>query len=622
MEQENNKTIKLILKYHFLLFCFFVCLFFIGINIFLSSKNVYAMTSVSDLASITWPGATSSHVITFLTTADIPPSGSIVLTPEDSEFFIPVGFDFTDVDLATSTSRSGPYEDRQLAAAPTALLDGISVVDGSTSGSVTITLNSTNGIRSGTYVQIELGKVATHEFAGDLEWHNPANIDSYYIDIVTLSSSSALIKKARAMMAVVNPVTVSANFGKTRTEGAPSGYLSFGTTQTVLSLVSNFPATCRWSHTASTSYDDMVNEFAYTTGPSVFHSVLVADIDQANVNNYYVRCEDEGGGKNDVTDCIYEIGGNSTTTIATTCIDYLISFHVTTIENAVGDESGTPGPGGGGAGGGGGGGIGNTKGRGVGNLLPYPPLPENPGVAFTGWAYPNSEVVILKDGSDEGAIKANSGAEFGAFLPDLTQGVYTFGLWSEDSNGVRSETYSTTFWIDEGTQTVVSDIFLPPTISSNSDSIDIGDLLEVSGQTVPGSTVEIWLYPGQGSEISESKATKAESTADTYGNWAVSINTSGLETAGNYSVSARGTIADTTTKSDWGRTVSITVGGEPQEETGACEGADLNQDGKVNITDFSILLYYWNTDNDCADQNNSGNVDLIDFSIMLYYWTG
>jgi len=42
----------------------------------------------------------------------------------------------------------------------------------------------------------------------------------------------------------------------------------------------------------------------------------------------------------------------------------------------------------------------------------------------------------------------------------------------------------------------------------------------------------------------------------------------------------------------------------------------------VNITDFSILLYWWGTDNACADQNHNGTVDLIDFSIMMYYWTG
>jgi hypothetical protein len=56
-----------------------------------------------------------------------------------------------------------------------------------------------------------------------------------------------------------------------------------------------------------------------------------------------------------------------------------------------------------------------------------------------------------------------------------------------------------------------------------------------------------------------------------------------------------------------------------------CKRSDLNCDGKVNLTDFSILLFYWNKTNPAnprADINRSGIVDLTDFSIMLYDWTG
>lgn len=54
-----------------------------------------------------------------------------------------------------------------------------------------------------------------------------------------------------------------------------------------------------------------------------------------------------------------------------------------------------------------------------------------------------------------------------------------------------------------------------------------------------------------------------------------------------------------------------------------CRGADLNFDGKVNIVDFSILLYFWgqkNPTNICADINSNGIVDIVDFSIMMYWW--
>ncbi len=73
-------------------------------------------------------------------------------------------------------------------------------------------------------------------------------------------------------------------------------------------------------------------------------------------------------------------------------------------------------------------------------------------------------------------------------------------------------------------------------------------------------------------------------------------------------------------KSGFSRSISFHVGKVGGEVP--CPEADLNHDGRVNLTDFSILLYYWGTDNTCADQNQNGNVELIDFSIMMYYWTG
>ena len=50
--------------------------------------------------------------------------------------------------------------------------------------------------------------------------------------------------------------------------------------------------------------------------------------------------------------------------------------------------------------------------------------------------------------------------------------------------------------------------------------------------------------------------------------------------------------------------------------------SDLNGDNKVNLADFSILLYYWGTSSPLADLNSDGKVDLTDLSILLFNWTG
>ena len=60
---------------------------------------------------------------------------------------------------------------------------------------------------------------------------------------------------------------------------------------------------------------------------------------------------------------------------------------------------------------------------------------------------------------------------------------------------------------------------------------------------------------------------------------------------------------------------------------GSCTSAgvaDINCDGKVNGTDFSILLAFWKTPapfaNPRIDLNGDGRDDSVDFSILLYHW--
>lgn len=68
---------------------------------------------------------------------------------------------------------------------------------------------------------------------------------------------------------------------------------------------------------------------------------------------------------------------------------------------------------------------------------------------------------------------------------------------------------------------------------------------------------------------------------------------------------------------------SLSVIGTVQTVSCQERPADLNCDGRVNLTDFSILLYYWGKtrSHSRADINKDGIVNLIDFSILLYWWT-
>ncbi len=609
-----------------------------------AAQGVSAMIKVSDRISLSWPGAGATHAITFLTVEDIPPSGRIDIIPEDGGFYIPAGFDYNDVDLATSLIVDGPFADRDIASATSAVVDTVIISTSTSPAVISIILNSTIGIPPGTYVQIQLGTNASYNDPAESSIINSGTTGSYGFDLKSYDASGQLLKKSRPMLAIIEPVSMTSAATKRRLYGSPIGWLTYNTSQTIMSLITNFDARCRYSTASGTPFAAMTDVFSYAgaTSTSKYHTTIINGLQNGHSYDYYVRCRDTNNVSDDVTDCYYDASTSPYTISSTSpitvvsCIDYWIPFSISgqagSTGGSTGQGDGTPttdtggtgngsggGSGGGGSGGGSGGGAGQDRGKAKGNYLPYPPAPGAPGVILEGWAYPNIDVSISKDGAETGLAKTGANAAFGAYIADLTKGVYTFTLWAKDSAGRRSSNYSTTFWIDDGTQTTVSNIIIPPTISASQTAVNAGDTLVTSGITVPSSEVEVWMYLKSIKDPQETDITKAKGQSDAFGSWTLYVDTSKLKD-GEYIVKAR-TNMPGLEQSGFSTSLTVSVG-QAEQTSGACPGADLNKDGKVNITDFSILLYYWGTDNKCSDQNQNGKVDLTDFSIMLYYWTG
>ncbi|PLX21201.1 hypothetical protein C0584_03235 [Candidatus Parcubacteria bacterium] len=265
--------------------------------------------------------------------------------------------------------------------------------------------------------------------------------------------------------------------------------------------------------------------------------------------------------------------------------------------------------GGGGGGGSTGGNSGNATGFNPGSDVP----PGETKVIVRGKSYPNSDVHILLDGKVIGIARTDSLADFYFETDELAPGVSGFGFWSEDPVGLKSTLLSLTFRVTSGAVTNISGVYISPTIDIDKKTVKRGDDIMVFGNTIPESGVNVHINSPQ--EFINS----VESTED--GAWEFVFNTEPLEEE-FHTAKAMFTIAseDTDLQSGFSKSISFfvgTVGG-----TAVCDEADLNADGRVNITDFSILLYHWGTDNECADQNQNGEVDLIDFSVMMYYWTG
>ncbi len=252
-------------------------------------------------------------------------------------------------------------------------------------------------------------------------------------------------------------------------------------------------------------------------------------------------------------------------------------------------------------------------------------------VIFEGKAYPDALVNILKDGQFLTLLKADSKADFRTEIKDLTAGIYTFGFWAEDKNGLKSSNFTITFYVAPAVTTMVSGILLPPTVKISKDVLLRGESLNISGQAMVDGRVDLFISSSeplkevfQDSIITDSKGDwyylfdTAKLNEGVYGVKAKAISKEGLLSIFSYALPFEITL------------VKPPVPPIPPElpkpptppVPGVYPSADLNKDNGVNFIDFSIMLYWWGRTSDYADLNGDGVVNLIDFSILMYYWTG
>ncbi len=242
------------------------------------------------------------------------------------------------------------------------------------------------------------------------------------------------------------------------------------------------------------------------------------------------------------------------------------------------------------------------------------------GVTFSGYAFPLSQVTIMKDGVVVLQTIAGGDAKFSARLTGLSSGSYNFAIYGTDTDGLKSISYSFPITIEEGDSTTVSGIFITPTIDVDKSQVKQGDDIVIFGQTTPESDVTI--------EVNSETPHFAQTNSNDDGVYLYNFNTAPLE-MGNHTGKSK-TLLDNGQSSGYGKQVAFVVGTENIAKTndGLCH-ADLNSDQRVNLVDFSIAAFWYgktlsgdiiSKESSCL--NSDGKINLVDFSIMAFYWTG
>lgn len=558
---------------------------------FIPIPFVHAATlaEVSDIISSSAPSATTTtHTIRFRAPTAIPSGGKILIAPSAGAFVTPATLDFTDVDLLVGASTS-TLAQRTLAATAGSGVSGVSVVSGS-SGTLTITLGSDIGdaIGANNYVEIRIGDNATFGGTGDQWIVSPANPGSYHIRLRTMNAADVELDFGSTLVAIVPPVTITAELQiiePVRSNGLPTGLLPGGTASVWLSLNTDIGATCRYATTTGVAYTSMLSSTQFTSANGGTLHYREETVANNTIYNFYVRCQ------------AFNLAANST--------DYLINFEIGVTPSATTTPPPPPpppGPSGGFSFSGGGGGGG--------------PFLRGGDVTLEGQTVPFGTLVILKDGKVEKEEQVAVTGAFKNMFTALERGTYTWGTYVRDPDGRTSTTYNSTIYLIGGTNNIIAPIYISPTIRVASSSVPLGTPIIVSGYAIP--LREVLVLMNKQGEATTGKIVTATTTANGNGSWSVLVPTDNL-TRGTYEIKAR-SIISTKDQSMLSPTAFVGLGEEPNPDFR--NRSDINKDGRVNLIDFSILLFHWNGSDATADINLDGRVNLTDFSIMLANWTG
>lgn len=234
-------------------------------------------------------------------------------------------------------------------------------------------------------------------------------------------------------------------------------------------------------------------------------------------------------------------------------------------------------------------------------------------INIIGRAYPSRTINFLLDTVSVGSVRSDSDGNF-EFSSEASPGTATLGIWTTDSSSNRSITLNNTFDVTQGAITNLNGIVLPPTISVANQNVDPGAQITVSGQSVPSATVEL--------HVNDSDLVETV-TSGSDGKWSILFDTAKVSIS-EHTLRARTVLGNPplTTRSSFSASLQLFVGVDGQ----ATQPSDLNRDGLVNLIDFSIMIFWWQTSggdsSPPADINGNGRVSLEDFSILLFNWTG
>jgi hypothetical protein len=238
-------------------------------------------------------------------------------------------------------------------------------------------------------------------------------------------------------------------------------------------------------------------------------------------------------------------------------------------------------------------------------------------IKLVGYTSPNSIVTFLMNGVVAGSQVACPGGQpsiclnssmdgyFEKTFTGIYPGNYNVGIYSTDTSNPSLSTSTINFILPvlNGQAAIANPVVLPPTIKIENNIIKRTQRQIVSGRARPNYRVRVF--------FNNANPFPDDVLIENDGDWTIQSPV-GLPLGNNFVTSVVQSSGGAISQSSKILTFRVEM------------SADINDDGNVNLADFSIMMYDYEQPsfaNILSDINDDGQVNLADFSIMMFYWT-
>ncbi|MDP2668855.1 MAG: hypothetical protein Q8P07_03425 [bacterium] len=229
----------------------------------------------------------------------------------------------------------------------------------------------------------------------------------------------------------------------------------------------------------------------------------------------------------------------------------------------------------------------------------------------SGQAYPKSSIEFLRKSALDERYQLlletdstiSAGGAFRIQLTFLWQGDYLFALRAVDKDGRKTGLIAFDADLINHDKVEINDILVPPTIDFENAIVALGKEIKIMGYAAPLAKVEV--------EIDG--IIKGETKSDANGFWSFTAGSASMRTGDHYARVRRAGMDGKVSEFSISRTFRTSLP--------VSANADLNNDNKVTLADWSIFLFRWGSPDVSLkaklDMNGDGKININDFSIFL-----